>query len=233
MNKRTPIQLSIPSPCGKDWNKMTPVDKGRFCSHCQKSVVDFTSWTDKDLYQYIDNNRDQDICGRVRASQLNRDIIYPEQRPTKFYRIAVGLGLVLLFSQAPDILALPRAPLIVQTDVIESNENKTQSKSDSIIITGQVLDKEENPIAGATVRLHRKRKHFEECETEANGIFTFKMSAKRYSKAILNVKYLDYAEIYEMIDLKNLKSSYQIRMLHCYETFSIGQVYIPRNGTAK
>jgi hypothetical protein len=37
------FQLQIPEPCHEDWNKMTPVHKGRFCDSCEKAVVDFTA----------------------------------------------------------------------------------------------------------------------------------------------------------------------------------------------
>ena len=38
-NQSKPI---IPNPCHEDWNKMTPEDKGRHCSVCDKVVIDFT-----------------------------------------------------------------------------------------------------------------------------------------------------------------------------------------------
>ena len=43
------IQLEIPEPCNKNWDKMTPFDKGRFCDSCQKAVVDFTGMSDAQL----------------------------------------------------------------------------------------------------------------------------------------------------------------------------------------
>ncbi len=35
------IEISVPKPCHEDWSKMTPREKGKFCSACKKTVVDF------------------------------------------------------------------------------------------------------------------------------------------------------------------------------------------------
>lgn len=65
-------QLRIPEPCHEDWNKMTPSDKGRFCSSCSKTVVDFTVMNNDEIQKFLQLNADQKLCGHVRKSQLNR-----------------------------------------------------------------------------------------------------------------------------------------------------------------
>gem|GEM_PF-2298030 len=44
MKKIKKIELSF--ACDEDWNKMTPVEIGRHCSSCEKSVIDFSAFTD-------------------------------------------------------------------------------------------------------------------------------------------------------------------------------------------
>jgi hypothetical protein len=66
------IAIQIPKPCHEDWQKMTSTEKGRFCSVCTKEVIDFTSKTDEELVKLLYNS--QNLCGRFKKSQLNREV---------------------------------------------------------------------------------------------------------------------------------------------------------------
>lgn len=67
----TYYSISIPKPCHEDWSKMTPNEKGRFCTSCTKTVVDFTKMSPDDIQDYLHNNKDQHICGHIKQSQLD------------------------------------------------------------------------------------------------------------------------------------------------------------------
>jgi len=56
---------------------MTPSEQGRFCGSCQKTVVDFTLMTDKELLDYF-SKAAQHTCGRFLNDQLNKEL-----QPTK------------------------------------------------------------------------------------------------------------------------------------------------------
>jgi hypothetical protein len=47
------IQLHIPTPCSENWNDMTSNEQGRFCQNCQKTVIDFSSKTDKEIFDFF------------------------------------------------------------------------------------------------------------------------------------------------------------------------------------
>lgn len=49
------FRWQIPTPCHENWNDMTPLDQGRFCSSCQKAVVDFTGLSDAQLIAFLKN----------------------------------------------------------------------------------------------------------------------------------------------------------------------------------
>ena len=74
----TKIKINIPSPCHENWQAMTKVEKGRFCSSCQKKVHDFTNATDTQIIAAIDRN--DNLCGRFLKSQLDRTIEKPNQK---------------------------------------------------------------------------------------------------------------------------------------------------------
>ena len=63
-------KLSVPNPCSEDWNRMTPKDKGRFCSSCDKVVIDFTKLSTYEIEDYIEANKDKQLCGHFKQSQL-------------------------------------------------------------------------------------------------------------------------------------------------------------------
>jgi hypothetical protein len=70
---REPIQLGIPSPCGEDWDRMQPAEKGRHCERCCKTVVDFTEMSDEAIIRYV-TERPGNICGRLMPDQLGRKL---------------------------------------------------------------------------------------------------------------------------------------------------------------
>lgn len=72
-----PIQLQIPRPCHENWQHMTPKEQGRFCGSCQKTIVDFTFMTDKEILDHI-SKAGQQVCGRFSNDQLNKNL-----KPTK------------------------------------------------------------------------------------------------------------------------------------------------------
>lgn len=73
------IILSIPEPCHQDWNQMTPVEKGKFCSSCQKTVIDFSMMSDREIAAFLKKPATS-TCGRFKADQLERELLLPKKR---------------------------------------------------------------------------------------------------------------------------------------------------------
>ncbi|MDN3659184.1 carboxypeptidase-like regulatory domain-containing protein [Ferruginibacter paludis] len=67
------IQLTIETPCDKNWASMQPAEQGRFCSACEKNVVDFTGMSNNEVYNTILKS-DATICGRFNNSQLQQPL---------------------------------------------------------------------------------------------------------------------------------------------------------------
>ena len=68
------LQLKIPTPCGEDWSRMQPTDKGRHCQSCCKTVVDFTDMSDAEIIRHL-SQAGQHVCGRLMPDQLNRTLM--------------------------------------------------------------------------------------------------------------------------------------------------------------
>ncbi len=62
--------VSIPQPCHQNWNAMTPNEQGKFCHSCQKTVTDFTTFTDQQFIEYFSNTKNHNGCGRFLNKQI-------------------------------------------------------------------------------------------------------------------------------------------------------------------
>lgn len=94
--RKSPIQLSIPTPCSEAWQRMSPTDDGRYCQHCQKEVIDFTEMTDQELVSYLQQSNGQ-VCGRVQEGQLDRVIMPVGERSGAFFPGALLASLLAFF----------------------------------------------------------------------------------------------------------------------------------------
>ena len=69
------FKITIPKPCHENWNTMTSKDKGRFCSSCAKTVVDFTKKSEKEIQDYLVKNKNHRVCGHFYKKQLDSIVI--------------------------------------------------------------------------------------------------------------------------------------------------------------
>lgn len=72
------VIITIPEPCHENWLEMIPTEKGKFCSNCQRNVIDFTKASDKEIL--LAYNKNENLCGRFRISQLERKMISPKEK---------------------------------------------------------------------------------------------------------------------------------------------------------
>ena len=149
MSKPKPIQINIPNPCTQNWDEMTPAAQGRFCGQCQKTVINFTLWSDAALYNFFSKNTGH-ICGRYLATQLSRPINIPYQPHSRLYRLTIALGLSLAFVPTPHLLAQNRPPLVTQTD---TSQKKKPTENQFGTISGRVFDEKKEPMINAGVQV--------------------------------------------------------------------------------
>lgn len=125
---------------------MTPQQQGRFCNNCQKCVVDFTSYSDEELYKFLQKHRNEQVCGRVKSTQLNRPITLPVQPHSTLYKWIIAAGLALVISAVPDSPAFAQAPH-TQEHVQDNNKklpkpNNTQKVSGTVYNSGRTKAKD-------------------------------------------------------------------------------------------
>lgn len=153
------MKLIIPKPCHENWNAMTPVEKGRFCSVCSKTVKDFTKLSDEEIIQNLGIN--SNICVNATSDQLNRNLHYSFIN-SLFTKFAVGFiltsgGILAVNAQESlmkkDTFSLNVRGEISQVQTIKKGKIKTSEgfrtvcvaslKSDNIplcILDGKIID---------------------------------------------------------------------------------------------
>ena len=65
MNKCT-----IPNPCDKNWDDMSPTNKGAFCSFCQTEVFDLTNAEPEEIIAYFKRAAQKKTCVKIPESKL-------------------------------------------------------------------------------------------------------------------------------------------------------------------
>ncbi|MBK9176911.1 MAG: hypothetical protein IPM46_11370 [Flavobacteriales bacterium] len=78
--------------CQENWNRMSPVEGGRFCGKCQHAVVDFTGWSREAVLAY--KRAHPDACGRYLPEHLEPQLI-PLADLLKPKRGVLAAGLLL------------------------------------------------------------------------------------------------------------------------------------------
>ncbi|MNJ83944.1 hypothetical protein D3C87_13760 [compost metagenome] len=118
--KSKSVQYSIQNPCHENWNEMQPEVQGRFCSSCEKSVVDFTTMSDFSIVNYLENHKRDKVCGRFTKPQLNRDYQLNQAVSSPMFDLrAVVLGLALTTFSAVHSFSQtePQEPVKIDTTV--------------------------------------------------------------------------------------------------------------------
>lgn len=147
--KNGSFNIRIDNPCSEDWNAMTEAERGRFCNSCQKAVTDFTSFTDKEIFNYIQHRQGEKLCGRFSQQQLSRDL-YPEFKQRSYssmLKVAASIFLGALSS-------LPAHSQEQDSAGVENSISQSPMASRQIRIKGQVTSSDSSDIvSGATISI--------------------------------------------------------------------------------
>lgn len=229
--KRQEYILKIDKPCEQEWNSMMPDGKGKYCSHCSKTVIDFTNLTDNQVVQFIENTSGK-FCGRLSNAQLNR-ILETSQNSNYSYLYKILTGLLLL-GGAKNIDAqsnintdIEISTLLDNKEFKEQNEVNIETLPDSSMnyIEGVVLDSAtKKPLDYVTIRLKGAKTNV---STDENG--RFKIFVLEYILASGNltlvVTYIGYEKAEFTINATKLPITTEL-LLNSQETELMGEVII-------
>lgn len=149
----TSIKITIPEPCHENWSQMTPTQKGRHCASCQKEVIDFTSKTDKELAKLLQIN--SNICGRVRADQLNREIRLSRKQNRSIPSYAAALLIPLAIGLTQEVTA-QNATISLEQTIATPTRPQLQGRIAPhyfLQIKGAVADQQGGILSRATIQV--------------------------------------------------------------------------------
>lgn len=128
---------------------MTPNERGRHCTKCNKTVIDFSLYSDRELIKFFENTNGN-VCGRFNNYQLSNTIVATEQNNRSFfYKLFLGSALASWLgfgtnANAQDALQT-KSPVQSTSTSHKSNatpENSEQSnlQAHSCFVSGTVRD---------------------------------------------------------------------------------------------
>jgi hypothetical protein len=163
---RYKIQISIPEPCHKGWQNMTPVEKGRFCASCQKRVLDFTYLSDNEIIKVVTKN--DNLCARINVSNLNRNLIKTKTKSNYFGYFATTV--LAFFGLVTENVVAQEKPVVEQTDL--KYLNKASDSVKKITVSGLVKNVYGQPLPGAIIKIKDTKNS---TNTDQNGKYTIEV----------------------------------------------------------
>ena len=135
--------IHVPEPCEQNWHQMLPGQDGRFCTHCKKTVIDFSGLSDGSMIALLEQNEGR-LCGRFRTDQVNRVITAHAPVEGRRNRLKQAFAALLLLTTVRHVNA---AGASVPHTVVEQQQNPVTARgtdnSDTALVhtlTGTVID---------------------------------------------------------------------------------------------
>jgi hypothetical protein len=227
MQKQTSIY--IPKPCHQDWSKMTPTQKGKFCSACNKQVVDFSLMSDNQVLNFLSHQQGK-LCGRFDAEQLQRPLIETKIKKKKSWWMALIMPLLFLFDKSEaqknkttgDTVysmsgSTKNLPELLKNKMAINEPGKFTGTmgmiapitTKQITITGKIVDENNEPLVGATVN-QKGTRHATFTDTAGN--FIINISGNTDAVTIV-ASFIGYEPVEKKIE-KNQSNTYIQMKMH-------------------
>lgn len=223
--------LKIDNPCRQDWTAMSQNENGKFCSHCSKTVVDFTTLTNSEVIQLIEQTSGK-LCGRLTNQQLNRFLA--TNQPSSYSRLYKILAGLMLVGTTENALATDRPTLQTEIFSIADNEELTtrhfekneKRLTDSLknIVFGKAFDAHtKEPLSFASIFIKDSKTGV---MTDFDGNFKLIIPDNLLTeKIVLVVTYIGYEKTEITIDKKDLPITIELLVIPP-ENVLVGEICI-------
>lgn len=217
MKKRQAITLSIPNPCHVGWENMAATEKGRHCTSCNKTVIDFSNYTDKELADFFKSSNGR-VCGRVSKFQLDRVIATPTNKRFPFLnKLAWGTAIASWLGLTSTVSAQNNNDTTtVQQKNKKADSIKSKQSDDNGIIWGTLVNSKTNesiPFANVILETKDDKVQLDATVTDIDGKFKLNTSAQFIGQdlTILSV-YAGYSDSRYKLQVKKGVQSLTIKL---------------------
>jgi hypothetical protein len=201
--------ISIPKPCHQNWNRMTPVKQGRYCTQCSKTVTDFTAMTNTEIINYF--ARQGNVCGRFGETQLAglNNYLAVEKKPHfSWKKLTIAATLTSLFVTVNANAQSTVGKVKVSQSV---NQLKGTPKADSVTfstIKGKIVDgNDSTALPGVSVIVKGTGIG---TQTNVNGEFTLRVPSTAESLHISFIGFQNYEG--QISDFTNERKCVSLKM---------------------
>lgn len=140
--------LEIAKPCSENFDKMVPNSKGSFCDSCMKTVIDLSKKSNSEVAKFIAENKDQNICARLKTSQLKEEFVCNETSKLNNLKYAAVAATILL---ASNLTAQEKEPVKTEKTCTEPMyrlgkvvSNQTVNEEVLVTVKGKLLEEKTN-----------------------------------------------------------------------------------------
>jgi len=181
------IKISITQPCLENWDKMPFAGQGRYCNNCNKTIIDYTKFTDAELFEFISLHKTIP-CGRFHPHQLNVAIQSPVKKKDEKnwpYKIAASVAAFLSFGSLSATAQKTPVEITIQ---LSKKTNTTDTVRNKLIISGNIIDEHNNKLEKVKVIFNNNVV----AETNKDGNFEFEVHDVANKSHLLQFSYPEH-----------------------------------------
>ena len=210
MKKKKILNLTVPEPCPRKWEDMNPNNMGRHCAGCDKTLTDFTTYSDRQLIEYFAKAK-HGLCGMFNNEQLNRTIVIPTENNSFMHKALLGTALVAGLSASVNAQVNNQSVPAMQVPIPVTPTNVHPS-SHNFTIHGKLIDaKTKEPIDYADIRTKEIDSIYE--QTDTDGTFTLQIP-ENYTGGTITffTNLIYYHNIKQQVDLSTQQGEMVIEL---------------------
>ena len=179
------VSISIPELCHENWDRMNPVEQGRYCSVCEKCVQDLTNKSDSEIAELY-RQHNGNMCGRI-SNRKNR------LRSIKIYFLMLISFLLFKSNQILKAANPLNSGLTNDLETLESKDQEVVKKS--IKIKARVVDEDGFEIPFVNVALYQGDTVIDYRISDFEGYFEFDLDSIDRSDLSIKTSYIGYESV--------------------------------------